>query len=71
LAYPVAMGLTLVYTGEHYVVDLVAGIGYVILIDAAVSAVAAATTARRAGRTASLPAHPVGAVAAAVSSGSP
>ncbi|MDT7605805.1 MAG: hypothetical protein QOG96_308 [Pseudonocardiales bacterium] len=71
LAYPVAMGLTLVYTGEHYVVDLVAGIGYVILIDAAVSAVAAATTARRAGRTASHPVHPVGAVAAAVSSGSP
>jgi membrane-associated phospholipid phosphatase len=27
-AYPVLMGLTLVYTGEHYVLDVVFGIGY-------------------------------------------
>lgn len=26
--YPVAMGFTLVYTGEHYVLDLVAGVAY-------------------------------------------
>ena len=28
--YPVAMGLTLVYTGEHYVVDLLAGLVYAV-----------------------------------------
>lgn len=28
--YPVAMGLTLVYTGEHYVLDIVAGVAYAI-----------------------------------------
>lgn len=28
--YPVAMGVTLVYTGEHYVVDLLAGLGYAV-----------------------------------------
>ncbi len=28
--YPVAMGLTLVYTGEHYVVDLIAGAIYAV-----------------------------------------
>ena len=28
LLYPVAMGVTLVYQGEHYVVDLIAGLGY-------------------------------------------
>ena len=29
--YPVAMGLTLVYTGEHYVVDVLIGWAYVLL----------------------------------------
>jgi membrane-associated phospholipid phosphatase len=67
LAYPVAMGLTLVYTGEHYVVDVVAGIGYVVLVDAAVSAVASAAATRRAGRARAHPVQPVGAVAAVMS----
>jgi membrane-associated phospholipid phosphatase len=30
--YPVAMGVTLVYTGEHYVLDLVAGLGYALAV---------------------------------------
>jgi hypothetical protein len=30
LLYPMAMGLTLVYQGEHYVVDLIAGCGYAV-----------------------------------------
>lgn len=30
--YPVAMGVVLVYTGEHYVLDLVAGAGYAIAV---------------------------------------
>ena len=25
LAYPTAMALTLIYTGEHYVIDIIAG----------------------------------------------
>jgi membrane-associated phospholipid phosphatase len=32
LLYPAAMGLTLVYTGEHYVLDLVAGWAYAIAV---------------------------------------
>lgn len=35
--YPAAMGLTLVYTGEHYVLDLVAGWVYALAIHAAVT----------------------------------
>lgn len=38
IAYPVAMGFALVYTGEHYVLDLVAGGGYAIGTHLAVSA---------------------------------
>ena len=34
--YPVAMGLTLVYTGEHYVVDLIAGVVYAVAAHLAV-----------------------------------
>lgn len=34
--YPAAMGATLVYTGEHYVLDLLAGIGYALAVHAAV-----------------------------------
>ena len=30
--YPVAMGFTLVYCGEHWVLDLVAGVGYAVLV---------------------------------------
>ncbi|MEP6851691.1 MAG: phosphatase PAP2 family protein [bacterium] len=36
LAYPVAMGLSLVYLGEHYVVDLLAGVLYAVAVDRAV-----------------------------------
>jgi membrane-associated phospholipid phosphatase len=30
--YPLAMGFTLVYTGEHYVIDLVVGAGYALAV---------------------------------------
>lgn len=33
LAYPILMGISLVYLGEHYVVDVVAGIVYAIVVD--------------------------------------
>jgi membrane-associated phospholipid phosphatase len=33
--YPVSMGLTLVYTGEHYVLDLLVGVLYALLVHAA------------------------------------
>jgi membrane-associated phospholipid phosphatase len=33
--YPVAMGITLVYGGEHYVVDELAGIAYALVVIAA------------------------------------
>lgn len=36
LLYPVAMGATLVYTGEHYVLDLLAGVGYALAAHLAV-----------------------------------
>jgi membrane-associated phospholipid phosphatase len=36
MAYPVLMGISLVYLGEHYVVDLVAGIVYAVAVDLAV-----------------------------------
>lgn len=35
--YPVAMGLVLVYTGEHYVLDLVVGVAYALIINGLVS----------------------------------
>jgi membrane-associated phospholipid phosphatase len=35
--YPVAMGFTLVYCGEHYVLDLVAGVFYALVVHWAVS----------------------------------
>jgi membrane-associated phospholipid phosphatase len=38
LAYPMAMGLALVYLGEHYVIDLVAGVGYALAVDFGVGA---------------------------------
>lgn len=37
VGYPVAMGVVLVYTGEHYVLDLVAGVGYALIVHALVS----------------------------------
>lgn len=36
--YPVAMGLALVYLGEHYVVDLIAGVVYAVAVHLGVSA---------------------------------
>lgn len=35
--YPLAMGFTLVYCGEHYVLDLLAGIAYALIVHVAVS----------------------------------
>ncbi|PZS28566.1 MAG: phosphoesterase PA-phosphatase [Pseudonocardiales bacterium] len=35
--YPIAMGVTLVYTGEHYVLDLAAGVAYALGVQALVS----------------------------------
>lgn len=35
--YPVAMGFTLVYTGEHYVLDLLAGVVYALLVHVALN----------------------------------
>jgi membrane-associated phospholipid phosphatase len=35
--YPVAMGFTLVYTGEHYVLDLVAGVLYALVVHLALN----------------------------------
>lgn len=32
LLYPLAMGFTLVYTGEHYVLDLIVGAGYALVV---------------------------------------
>ena len=32
MAYPAAMAFALVYTGEHYVLDIAAGIGYAIAV---------------------------------------
>lgn len=50
LLYPVAMGFTLVYTGEHYVLDLVAGAVYALLVHLAVSRWEARREARRTAR---------------------
>ncbi len=36
--YPIAMGLSLVYLGEHYVVDLIVGVGYAVVVDRGVAA---------------------------------
>jgi membrane-associated phospholipid phosphatase len=38
LAYPVAMAFTLVYGGEHYVVDVLVGFGYALAVVAAATA---------------------------------
>lgn len=45
-AYPVAMGLSLVYTGEHYVVDVLAGIGCAVLVHTVVCRIADGPAAR-------------------------
>jgi membrane-associated phospholipid phosphatase len=35
--YPAAMGFTLVYCGEHYVLDLVAGVAYAWIVHVALT----------------------------------
>jgi membrane-associated phospholipid phosphatase len=35
--YPIAMGCSLVYLGEHYVIDLLAGVGYALAVHVLVS----------------------------------
>jgi membrane-associated phospholipid phosphatase len=35
--YPIAMGFTLVYCGEHYVIDLVAGVAYALAVHVALN----------------------------------
>jgi membrane-associated phospholipid phosphatase len=48
--YPIAMGFTLVYCGEHYVLDLVAGVVYALATHLALNAWEARRAARRDGR---------------------
>jgi membrane-associated phospholipid phosphatase len=51
LLYPMAMGLSLVYLGEHYVVDLLGGVGYALGVHFAINA----RTRRRVGRKSEMP----------------
>jgi membrane-associated phospholipid phosphatase len=44
--YPLAMGVTLVYGGEHYVVDEIAGVIYALAIIAAWQAISHARATR-------------------------
>jgi membrane-associated phospholipid phosphatase len=53
--YPAAMGYTLVYTGEHYVLDLVAGFAYALAVHAALNRWEARRAARRADSIRALP----------------
>ncbi|MGH8862191.1 MAG: phosphatase PAP2 family protein [Jatrophihabitantaceae bacterium] len=53
--YPVAMGVTLVYCGEHYVVDLVAGALYAVAVHLAMNAWERHRAARVAARVAEQP----------------
>lgn len=50
LIYPVLMGISLVYLAEHYVVDLLAGVAYALLVDLAVSGYERRRDRRRAQR---------------------
>jgi hypothetical protein len=47
-AYPALMGLTLVYTGEHYVIDEIAGLAYALVVNLVVARAEVWWTARRA-----------------------
>jgi hypothetical protein len=47
-AYPALMGLTLVYTGEHYVIDEIAGLAYALVANLLVARLEVWWTARRA-----------------------
>jgi membrane-associated phospholipid phosphatase len=51
--YPLAMGFALVYLGEHYVIDLVAGLAYALAAHYGMSAWERARAARRAAEPAS------------------
>jgi hypothetical protein len=55
-AYPVAMAFALVYSGEHYAIDIVVGWVYAVAAYLAVERVADALAARRAARAAPVPA---------------
>jgi membrane-associated phospholipid phosphatase len=46
--YPLAMAFTLVYCGEHYVLDLVAGVAYIAAVHLAVGRWEARRAARKA-----------------------
>ncbi len=48
--YPVAMGFALVYCGEHYVLDLIAGVAYALAVHLALNRWEARRTGRRAAR---------------------
>jgi membrane-associated phospholipid phosphatase len=54
-AYPLAMGFALVYTGEHYVADVVAGWVYALIASLAVDAAIARMVAARLRRAAAVP----------------
>jgi membrane-associated phospholipid phosphatase len=47
LLYPIAMGLALVYLGEHYVMDLVIGALYAVIAYAAARAITRRFAERR------------------------
>lgn len=58
--YPIGMGLTLVYTGEHYVIDVIFGLLYAVAVHLALNRWErwwAARKERRAGEVASVTAH--------------
>lgn len=48
MAYPVLMGISLVYLGEHYVIDLVAGVLYAVVVDQLIGRFERQRAARRA-----------------------
>lgn len=48
LAYPMLMAISLVYLGEHYVIDLVAGVLYALVVDQAVGRFERKRAAKRA-----------------------
>ena len=55
LAYPPAMAISLVYAGEHYVIDVLVGAAYALLVAGAVNAAAAVIARVRSERSAPAP----------------
>jgi membrane-associated phospholipid phosphatase len=55
--YPLAMGFTLVYTGEHYVLDLIVGAGYALAVHFALNRWARRRALRPYGRDAAIADH--------------